>query len=379
MNDRIEFFRHNIGDEEIQEVNAVLRSIFLTTGDKVSLFEKGLGEYLGIPYVIGLTSATGALHLSLLACDIGPGDEVITTPMSFIASANSIIMAGATPVFVDVEPQTGNINAGMIEEAVTEHTKAILPVHLYGNMCDMNSLQDIAGRKGLVIIEDCAHALESRRDGIRAGHSGETSCFSFYATKSITSGEGGAVATMNGDLAQKLKMLRSHGIETEAADRYTHKYRHYDMPILGWKYNMDNIQAALLLPQIAKIERFRVRREELVCRYEDAFSDVEGIGFPRPHAGEQSGRHLFTIWVRPEIRDEMVLALQEQNIGVAVNYRAIHLMKYYQDRYGFQRGMFPTAELIGDSTLSLPLYPLMTDEEVERVIDAVKKALQKLR
>ncbi|MGV8124478.1 MAG: DegT/DnrJ/EryC1/StrS family aminotransferase [Candidatus Xenobiia bacterium LiM19] len=183
MNDRIEFFRHNIGDEEIQEVNAVLRSIFLTTGDKVYLFEKHLGEYLGIPFVIGLTSATGALHLSLLACDIGPGDEVITTPMSFIASANSIIMAGATPVFVDVEPQTGNINAELIEEAVTERTKAILPVHLYGNMCDMHALRSIADRKGLVIIEDCAHALESRRDGIRAGHSGGNGLFQLLRHK----------------------------------------------------------------------------------------------------------------------------------------------------------------------------------------------------
>ncbi len=379
MKKRIEFFRHNIGEEEIREVNAVLRSIFLTTGEKVALFEKQMGEYLGISHVVGLTSATAALHLSLLACDIGPGDEVITTPMSFIASTNAIIMAGATPVFVDVERETGNINTDLVEGVLTERTKAILPVHLYGNMCDMYSLRGIADRRGLSIIEDCAHALESRRKGIRSGHMGETACFSFYATKSITSGEGGAVATMDGNRAQRLKMLRSHGMETEAADRYTDKYRHYDMPILGWKYNMDNIQAALLLPQVAKIERFRARREELALRYEDAFSGVEGIGFPRTNADEQSGRHLFTIWVHPEIRDSMIWALQEQNIGVAVNYRAIHLMKYYRERYGYKRGMFPVAELIGDSTLSLPLYPLMTDEEAERVIDAVKESLRKLR
>jgi len=379
MDKKIEFFRHNIGDEEIGEAEAVLRSIFLTTGEKVSLFENNLAGYLGIPFVVGLTSATAALHLSLLACDIGPGDEVITTPMSFIASSNAVIMAGATPVFVDVEARTGNLNAELVEDAVTERTKAILPVHLYGNMCDMKRLRDTADRKGLYIIEDCAHALESGRDGIRAGHLGDTCCFSFYATKSITSGEGGAVATKDAERARRLRMLRSHGIESEAADRYTHKYRHYDMPILGWKYNMDNIQAALLLPQIAKIERFRARREELARRYEEAFRDVEEIGFPRPHEGEQSGRHLFTIWVSPEIRDGMLWALQDLNIGVAVNYRAIHLMKYYRERYGYERGMFPNAELIGDSTLSLPLYPLMTDDELDRVVDAVKDSLKKLK
>jgi dTDP-4-amino-4,6-dideoxygalactose transaminase len=379
MREKVEFFRHNIGDREIAEVNDTLRSIFLTTGDKVKRFEERLARYLGLPHAVGLTSATAGLHLSLIACGIGSGDEVITTPMSFIASSNSIIMSGATPVFVDVERETGNIRADLVEAAITEKTKAILPVHLYGSMCDMKKLRAIADRHNLAIIEDAAHALESEREGVKTGMLGDTVCFSFYATKSITSGEGGAVGTKNEKIASTLKALRQHGLEAEAHERYTSRYRHYDMPLLGWKYNMDNIQAALLLPQLERVEEFLARREEIARCYEEAFAGVEGLGFPRVPPGARSGRHLFTIWVDPALRDSMLWALQERNIGVAVNYRAIHLMTYYHEAFGCQRGMFPEAERIGDSTLSLPLYPLLRDDEVGYVIDSVKESLISLR
>lgn len=378
MHRKVEFFRHNIGDEEIGEVTEVLHSIFLTTGEKVLQFEEKFAEYLGIPYVIGLTSGTAALHLSLLACGVGPGDEVITTPVSFIASANAVLMAGATPVFVDVESQTGNIDANLVESAITERTRAILPVHLYGNMCDIKKIRQIAERHNLVIIEDAAHAIESKRDGVRVGELGDTVCFSFYATKSITCGEGGAVATKNPDIAQRLKILRQHGIESDAHERYTKKYRHYDMTILGWKYNMDNVQAALLIPQLKKVETYRVRREEIARRYENAFSYSMNIKYPRVPDGALSGRHLFTIWVDPFLRDPLIWSLQEKNIGVAVNYRAIHLMRYYRDNFGYKRGMFPEAERIGDSTLSLPLYPKLSDDEVDYVISSVEESLYEL-
>ena len=378
MHQKVEFFRHNIGEKEIAEVTGVLNSIFLTTGEKVARFEEALGAYLGLPHVVGLTSATAALHLSLIACGIGTGDEVITTPMSFIASANAILMAGATPVFADVERETGNLNAALIEKAITEKTRAVLPVHLYGNMCDMREIRAIADRHSLAVIEDAAHALESERDGVRVGELGDVACFSFYATKSITSGEGGAVATKSSELAGRIKILRQHGIESEAHERYTKKYRHYDMTMLGWKYNMDNIQAALLLPQLGMVEPHLARREEIARRYEAAFSSMSGVGFPAVPSGAKSGRHLFTIWVEPSLRDPLLWALQDRQVGTAVNYRAIHLMKYYRNTFGLEKGMFLEAERIGDSTLSLPLYPLLTDEEVKYVTDSVRQALQGL-
>ncbi|MDQ7824289.1 MAG: DegT/DnrJ/EryC1/StrS family aminotransferase [Candidatus Eremiobacteraeota bacterium] len=379
MQHKVEFFRHNIGDEEIARAMAVLNSLFLTTGEEVSLFESRLAEYLALPHAVGLTSATAGLHLSLLALGVGAGHEVITTPLSFVASANAILMAGARPVFVDVEDETGNIDASLVEGAITEKTRAILPVHLYGSMCDMRRLREIADRHRLVIVEDCAHALEASRDGVRVGHLGDTAVFSFYATKSITSGEGGAVATRHGRCAGGLKMLRSHGIESDAHDRYTRLYRHYDMVLLGWKYNMDNLQAALLIPQLARAEEYLARRSLIAARYEEAFSRLEGVSFPHVPQGARSGRHLFTIQVDPHLRDRLLWALQERNIGVAVNFRAIHLMSYYRETFGFQRGMFPRAERIGDSTLSLPLYPKLTDGEISRVIEAMEESLAGLK
>lgn len=378
MHKKVEFFRHNIGEEEIAAASSVLQSIFLTTGEQVLQFERNLGEYLGLPHVVGLTSATAGLHLSLLALEVGPGDEVITTPLSFVASANVILKSGATPVFVDVEPDTGNIDAGLIADKISPRTKAILPVHLYGNMCDMKKIRQIADAHGLAIIEDAAHALESERDGIRVGALGDTATFSFYATKSITSGEGGATVTGNREIAEKLKVLRLHGIESEAHERYTSLYRHYDMTMLGWKYNMDNIQAALLIPQLRKAEAYLARREGIARRYEEAFDSMNGVSYPRVPKGAKSGRHLFTIWVEPRLRDPLLWALQERNVGVAVNFRAIHLMSYYREKLGFRRGMFPEAEKIGDSTLSIPLYPLLTDGEVEYVIESVRESLEKM-
>ena len=204
----------------------------------------------------------------MLAYGIGPGDEVITTPMTFIATANAVIHAGATPVFVDVEPETGNINANLIENAITSRTKAILPVHLYGQMCDMKKIRKIADKNHLVVIEDAAHAIEVNRDEIRPGELGDAACFSFYPTKSITSGEGGAIATNNEGISEKLTKLRLHGMSKGAAERYSRRYEHWDMEMLGWKYNMDNIQAALLLNQLEHVEEFRDRREEICQKYE---------------------------------------------------------------------------------------------------------------
>lgn len=369
---KVEFYKHNIDQKDIENVTRVLKSAFLTTGEVVDEFERKFSHYLGCKHTVGVTSCTAALHLSFLAYGIGLGDEVITTPMTFVATANSIIHAGATPIFVDVEEETGNIDASLIEAAITPRTKAIIPVHLYGQMCDMRKIREIADRHRLVVIEDAAHAIEAMRDGIRVGQLGDTACFSFYATKNITSGEGGAISTNDKVVAKKLKMLRLHGMSEGAAERYSKKYQHWDMEILGWKYNMSNIQAALLLNQLENIEDYLKKREYICQMYEEAFRDMPGVTCLEILPNSKSGRHLFTILVPPERRDNLLWRLQENDIGIAVNYRVIHLLKYYRETFGYKRGMFPIAERMGDSTITLPLYPKMTDEQVDYVIATLK-------
>jgi len=370
---KVEFYKHNIGQQDINNVVEVLNSLFLTTGEVVNEFEDKFSRYLGCRHTVGVTSCTAALHLSLLAYGIRPGDEVITTPMTFIATANAVLYTGAKPVFVDVEPETGNINADLIEDAVTSRTKAILPVHLYGQMCDMKKIRQIADKHHLAVIEDAAHAIEASRDGIRPGELGDAACFSFYATKNITSGEGGAVSTNNEEIAEKLKKLRLHGMSKGAAERYSKRYEHWDMEMLGWKYNMSNIQAALLINQVENISRNWERREAICRMYEDAFSSNTHIFLPLVLLGSRSARHVFTIQVHPEKRDEVLLQLQERAVGVAVNFRAVHLLTFYRQAFGYKKGMYPIAEKIGASTITLPLYPKLTDEEVRYVIQTVKE------
>tara|TARA_B100000686_G_C16751418_1_gene952724 strand:+ start:803 stop:1957 length:1155 start_codon:yes stop_codon:yes gene_type:complete len=374
---RVDFFRHNIKEEDIEAAAGVMRSIFLTTGDVVEKFETTLCEYLSCEYAIGVTSCTAALHLSLLAFDIGPGDEVITTPMSFVATANAIMHAGATPVFVDVEPQTGNINADLIEDAITAETKAIMPVHLYGSLCDMRKIRDIADKHNLKVIEDSAHMISGERDGIKPGELGDAACFSFYATKEITSGEGGAITVHDKHISDRLKRLRLHGLSSNAADRYTsNNYSHYDVDECGWKYNMDNIQAAILIGQLDRLNEQREIREQICKQYEDAFHELQGIDYPIPPIGSTSSRHLFTIWVNPKSRDAIIWELQKKNIGVAVNFRSIHLMHYYKSTFGYIDGSFPVSESIGHSTLTLPLHTKLNEKEIDYVISNVQKAVE---
>jgi len=375
---RVEFFRHSIDEEDIARLAETARSVFLTTGPQVEKFENALGEYLG-GHAVAVTSCTAAMHLCLLAWEIGPDCEVITTPLSFCATANVILHTWATPVFVDVEEETGNIDADLIEGKITGRTRAIMPVHLYGQMCDMRRIRQIAKKHKLIIIEDAAHCVEGVREGILPGQFGNAACFSFYATKNITSGEGGAIVTDNRMKADLLKQLRLHGIDESAADRYTGEYRHYDMGMLGWKYNMDDLQASLLIGQLERIDELWNRRE-IICRdYEMAFAKVEGIRLIKPthdiYPSNHHARHLFTIQVAPEHRDAILHELQKKDIGVAVHFRPIHLMSYYRERFGYKEGDFPVAERIGASTISLPLYPRLTDEEVEYVIKAVKEVL----
>ncbi len=369
---KVEFYKHNLDQQEIESVTSVLQSTFLTTGPQTAKFEESFATYLGTKRCIGVNSWTMGNFITLKALGIGEGDEVITTPMTFIATPNTILQTGAKPVFVDVEAETGNIDCDKIEDAITERTKAILPIHMYGQLCDMKCLNDIAKKHGLLVVEDAAHAVESERDGIKPGQLSDAAVFSFYATKNLTCGEGGAIVTNNEKLAEDLKLYRLHGMSKSAADRYHGTFQHWDMELLGYKCNMNDIQAAMLNSQLTRLDELNKRRNEIAERYEAAFADMPGVDFPKKLGGSHHARHLFTIWVDPTKRDDILVALQQRQIGVAVNFRALHLLKYYREEHGYERGMFPQAERIGDSTITLPLYPKLTEEEIDYVIDCAR-------
>jgi dTDP-4-amino-4,6-dideoxygalactose transaminase len=373
---KVEFYRHNVTDEDIESVSEVLHSIFLTTGPVTAEFERKFSLYVGLEHTVALSSCTTALHLSLLALGIGPGDEVITTPMTFIASATAIMQAGASPVFVDVEEKTGLIDVSKVEKAITPRTKAILPVHLYGAMVDMRALREIADRHHLKIVEDAAHCVEGERDGVRPGHLGHVACYSFYATKSLTCGEGGAIGTKDGELARTVRCLSLHGMNKDAASRYTDRYRHWDMVLMGWKGNLDDVHSALMVRQIDRVDEYWRIREEIAGRYDEAFRHVPGVRLPEKRG--KSGRHLYTVWVDPAHRDRVLHGLQERGIGVAVNYRALHGLHYFRETFRFQPDDYPIAYAIGESTLSLPFYPRLKRAETAYVISSLKEVLETL-
>lgn len=366
---------HDLGKAELNAVAEVLANPILTTGAWVERFERSFADYLKVRNAVGLTSCTGGLHLALLALGIGPGDEVITTPMTFIATATAIMEAGARPVFIDVEPETGNLDAGKIEAAITEHTRAIMPVHLYGQMCDMRAVRKIADSYGLKVIEDAAHCVEGTRDGVRTGELGDAACYSFYATKNLTCGEGGALVTNDDELAAQIKLLRLHGMNKNANDRHREGYKHWDMTAMGWKYNMDNIQAALLLPQMDRLDENWRKRRELAEYYEKQLWDIPGLSRPKTLPQVEHAWHLFPVWIGEGKRDHVVSELQRAGVGVMVNYRAIHLLTFFKDTFNFKPGDFPVAESIGDASLSLPFYPSMPLEHVDRVVEVLRDSL----
>jgi len=372
---KVEYFKHTLGKAERASFEKASRSWHLTTGETVAAFEKAFALKVGLPYAVGLTSGTGALHLALLAAGVGEGDEVITTPLSFVATSHAVLMAGATPVFVDVESDTGNIDASLIEAAITPRTKAILPVHLYGQMADMKRIAAIAKKHKLVVIEDAAHAVEAARDGIRPGERSFGACFSFYATKSLTSGEGGAFATKDARVARTVKELRLHGVTKELAERDKTTLGMYDVVSLGWKYNMDNLQAALLLPQLKTLIRNHRSRAKVAKAYEKGLRGLS-LTLPTTRAGVTHAHHLFPIWVEPKKRNAIAMRLKQKGIGISVNnYPPIHLLSYYRKRFGYTPGMFPIAERIGASVISLPIYATLTQKEIAYVVREVSAAV----
>jgi len=371
----VPFYQHDLGKPELDAIAEVLAGPILTTGDTVARFESEFAAYFGRKYVLGVTSCTGAMHMSLLALGVGSGDEVITTPMTFIATSTAIIEAGAKPVFVDVEPDTGNIDARKIEAAITERTRAILPVHLYGQMCDMKAIRKIADKHKLHVVEDCAHCVEGERDGIKPGQLSDAACFSFYATKNLTCGEGGALITDRDDLIEKLRLLRLHGMTKMAADRQREGYKHWDMVLLGWKYNMDNIQAAMLLPQMKRIGEKSAMRQKLAGLYEELLSKIPEVTVLAVRERTVHARHLFPVLVNATVRDNLIAELNKIGINVMVNYRAIHLLSYFAKEYGYKEGDFPVAEAMGNTIISLPFYPTMHEESVMLVVECLARIM----
>ncbi|MBT3638300.1 MAG: DegT/DnrJ/EryC1/StrS family aminotransferase [Opitutae bacterium] len=377
---KVEFYRHELGQTEIDEITETIRSLFLTTGPKTEEFEQRFSDYLGTRRCLGVTSWTMGNFITLKALGVGGGDRVLTTPLTYIATANTILHAGAEPVFADVDPHTGNLNPEAAREVLDrdETIKGVIVVHLYGQMSDMKTLRKITNERGLFLLEDCAHCVEGVRDGLRPGALSDAAAFSFYATKNLTCGEGGAIVTNNDDLADRLQPLRLHGVDTYAKDQHKGKgYRHWDMTTLGYKCNMNDLSASLLLPQLDLIEERRLRRQKLCEQYDDLLADIESISTPCTIPGSTHAHHLYTIRSEAEDRDQILTEMSQHGVGVGVNFRVVHLMKYYRERFGFKRGDFPVAEQIGDSTISLPLYPSLKQNEQHYVVETLRKALAK--
>ncbi len=387
----VEFYRHQLGDEEAASFRRVLDSLFLTLGPEVAAFEREMGAFLvrgrdgaEPPTVVGTSSCSMGLLVALRALGIGPGDEVITTPITFASTATAVLLAGATPVLVDVEPETALIDPECVRAAVGPRTRALLPVHIYGQLADMRALRRIADDNGLVIVEDSAHGVEMERDGVRPGDLGDAAVFSFYATKNITCGDGGAIVTRRRDLPERLHRLRNHGMSRAATERHGEPYRHWDIVELGYKANLTDLQAALLRPQLAWIESRLARREALARRYQTGLREAVPVlrgPTPSKHGVPwliepcgTSGRNLFTLHAPARRRDAILASLGAQGIGTAVNFRAIHRLSYFAATLGISPGALPVAEEIGDRTLSLPLYPSLTEDEQDLVVAAVARA-----
>ena len=371
------FSRPQISRDAIDEVVACLESGWITTGPRTRKFEEALQAYLDAPQVLALSSATAGLHLALLALGLEQGDEVITTPMTFAATLNTIVLAGATPVLVDVEPHSYNIDVAQIEGVITQRTRAIVPVHFAGLPVDLDPLYALAEKHGLRVIEDAAHAIGAEYKGRRIGGFGDTQVFSFHPNKNITTGEGGAVATRDADLASQIALLRFHGMDREAWDRFGKKgNQHYEIVLPGFKYNMMDIQAALGLHQLPMLDGFISRRTELASRYLELLCDWPQWTLPAaaPYAHRHAW-HLFAPLIDPDQagmdRDAFMSEMKANNIGTGLHYRAAHLYPYYRDRFGFHAGQFPNAELISDRIVSLPLFPGMSDDDQDRVVDAM--------
>ncbi len=371
------FSRPSISQAAIDDVVACLKSGWITTGPRVEQFTENLRNYFNAPYVLPLMSATTGLHLALLAMNLEPGDEVITTPLTFAATLNTIVLAGGKPVLIDIDPNTLNMDLNQLEDAVNERTRVILPVHFAGLPVDLSPLYELAEARRLRILEDAAHAIGSEYKGQRIGSFGDTQVFSFHPNKNMTTVEGGCVVTRDQALAEQIARLRFHGIDRQAWNRYGKSgTQDYEVVLPGYKSNMTDIQAALGIHQLRELDGFITRRQALADRYQEALSDWPQWTLPsRPAYEHLHSWHIYTPLINEESahmnRDEFMQAMKEKNIGTGLHYRAVHLYPYYRQAFGFHPGDFPKAEEVCERIVSLPLFPTMTDADHDRVLDVM--------
>jgi dTDP-4-amino-4,6-dideoxygalactose transaminase len=368
-----------IGLAEQREVQRVLRSGWLTSGPLVSRFEGMLRERLGAAEVVALSSCTAALHLSLLAAGVEPGSEVITTPITWPATANVIEHVGATPVFADVDPHTFNIDAGRVAARVTDRTRAVIPVHLAGRPADLEPIHRLANEHGLIVIEDAAHAIGAAYGGRAIGSISRFTCFSFYSNKNITTGEGGALALTDPSDAPTIRLLANNGVTQGAWERWSGSAPPWACVAPGFKYNMADLNAAIGVHQLPQLDAFNERRRQLSSLYRTRLSGIPEIVLPSSPPGVTDADHLFVIALGVEHlridRDHFAQALRLENIGSGIHYRGLHLQPYYRDRYGLRPEDLPVATSVSERVLSLPLFPAMSDEDVLTVVGGIEKLI----
>ncbi len=373
----------SIGEGEIAEVEAVLRSGWLGTGPRVAKFEQEFAAYKGLlpTAAAAVNSCTAALHVSMVAAGLEPGAEVITTPLTFCATVNAILHAGLTPVLADVDPDTQCIDPDAIEAAITPRTQAILPVHFAGRPCDMDRIMAIADKHKLLIIEDCAHAIETEYKGRKAGTFGDFGCFSFYVTKNVVTAEGGMILARDETLVARSKMLALHGMSKDAWHRFGDKgYKHYQVVECGFKYNLTDLQAALGLHQLARVEQNWLRRQRIWNQYQAALSSVPVVTPLDPAPDTRHAYHLYTIMIDEEssgvTRDGFLDRMHALGIGTGVHYLSIPEHHYYRERFGWRPEQWPNAMRIGRRTASLPLSPKLDDSDVRRVLGGISASVK---
>lgn len=381
--DWMPFCLPDVSRAEIDAVSEAIASGWWAKGPRTMQFEKEFAQYVGAKHCVALNSCTAALHLSLLTMGIGPGDEVITTPLTFASSANTILHTGATPVFADIDPETGLIDPAEIEKKITKKTRALVPVHYSGLACDLDALHALCDAHGLMLSEDAAHAVETRYKGELIGHHprGAVS-YSFYATKNLACGEGGALVTDDDEIAQRARVLSCHGMSAGAWNRYGKEGSwRYDIEEPGYKYNMFDIQAALALTQMARMEDMQARRMQAVKVYEDAFAGVPQLALQKTPDYCHHSRHLYVMRIVPErlsiSRDRFIEELKARNVGVSVHFIALHTMSAYVKRFGYKPEDFPKAYAFSESEISLPMYSTLGVENAQYVADAVLDIVHK--
>jgi perosamine synthetase len=378
----IPFHKPYIDNSEAQEVFKALKSGWITMGPRVKDFENQFASYLGVKHAIALSSCTAGLHLGLVVAGVKAGDEVLTTPYTFTATAEAIIYQGARPVFVDISKKTLNLEPSLIAARISKKTKAIIPVHLAGVPCDMIPIMKSAKRHGFKVIEDAAHALPSKYNGRNIGTFGDITCFSFHATKNLTTGEGGMVTTNSDEYDQRIRLLRLHGLSKTAMERKADKrFWQYEVMDSGFKYNMSDIQAALGIAQLSKLDAMQKLREKVAKAYLEGLADAVQIKLPYVDGSIKPSWHLFIIQLELEhlktSRDEFMLLLKEEGIETNLHYKPLHMHKFYCEKYGFKPEDFPNAKYVYERAVSLPIYPGLTKGQVGRIIHSIKKIMNK--